>query len=133
MNIVQLIADKTSELANNGTIDKIIETHVTSCIDDIIKDQFKWTGAGKEALETAIKSKLELPLDKINIATYQLAITKHLETQLNNSVFENAKSDINKIISDLTGVLDKKEFCLSEIIAKYIDSLDKSYDGDMED
>lgn len=133
MNIVKLISDKTQELADNGTIDNLVTKHVTSCINDIVKDAFTWSGEGKKALEKAISEKLHLPLENINIDRYNLLITKIVENQINGTALEVAKDKIKEVVNSVTEVLDKKQFTLSEIIAKYIESIDTSYHGGMED
>ncbi|SEC45136.1 hypothetical protein SAMN04489761_3029 [Tenacibaculum sp. MAR_2009_124] len=133
MDIVKLISNKVKEIADDGKLSEIVEKHTIDCIDSIIKDVFRWNGEGKKAIEEAVKSKLDLPLEEINVSRYNKAISNIIEHNLNNSALEIAKNDIKEAIDKVTGVLDKKEFTLSEIIEKYIDSIDKSYDGDMED
>ncbi|WP_064967997.1 hypothetical protein [Tenacibaculum ovolyticum] len=133
MDIVKLISNKVQEIADNGKLEEIVTKHTTKCIDSIIDDVFSWNGEGKKAVEEAVKSKLELPLEQINVSRYNLAISKVIEDNLNNTAIEVAKSNITSAINKVTGVLDRKEFTLSEIVARYIESLDKSYDGDMED
>ncbi len=133
MDIVKLIADKTAEFASNGKIEEIVEKHLTSCLNKIVEDSFTWSGEGKKAIETALKDKLSLPLSKINLSQYQLIIGKIVEDQINNTAIESAKEKIQESIKEITGHLDKKEFKLSEIIHKYIESIDTSYHGGMED
>lgn len=133
MDLVKLISDKVQEIADNGTIDKIITKHTTKCVDNIVDDIFSWDGEGQKAIEKALKQKLNLPLDKINVSRYSLAINKTVEETLNSTALNVATEQIKETVKNVTGFLDKKEFLLSDIISRYIKSLDKSYEGDMED
>lgn len=133
MDLVKLIADKAVELAENGTLEEIVTKHVTASIDDIVKDCFKWSGEGKKALETAIKSKLELPLENLQISQYQKIISGLIETHLNNTAVESAKVDIIESVQKITGILEIKEIPLKTIIEKFIEEIDTSYHGGMDE
>ncbi|MHA1166324.1 MAG: hypothetical protein ACTSRU_00770 [Candidatus Hodarchaeales archaeon] len=133
MDILKEITDSVKDKVENGQFKEIVDKHVMSAIDDSIKDLFKWNGEAKKAIDEAIKDKFNLDLGKIDIAQFNLIATTIVEEQLNLNVTDKLKDSITEKINSITGVLDKKDWKLSEIVNKYISTIDKSYDGEMED
>ena len=132
MDIVKLITEKTVEISKNGKLDEIIEKNVLKCVENIVSDSFSWNGEAKKSIEEALKGKLAIPVDGIDVQRYTKIISSVVEEELNNTVLESAKEGIKESVQKIAGTLDFKEISLSKVIEKYIYSLDDSYDGEME-
>ena len=124
---------KVQEVETSGKLEEIIEKHLISCLDDIVGDSFRWNGEAKKSIEEALKGKLNISTENLNISRYQKIVTDIVEKQVNDTVVKNLSDQIKETVDGITEVLDKKDWKLSDIISKFVDSLDKSYDGDMDD
>lgn len=132
MNIVKLISDKVEDFHKSGKIEEIVEKYTLSCLEEIIKDSFKWNGEAKKSLEEALAGKLSVNLERIKLDRYQSIVSRVVEEEINGTLIKDLRTDIQDVVKELTGFMEQKEYKLSEIVEKYIDSIDKSYDGDME-
>jgi hypothetical protein len=132
MDIIKMITDKVKEIETNGTLDSIIEKHTISWIDDIVRDSFTWSGVAKKSIEEALKGMLEINLDKVSLDRYQKIVSTTVEQRVNDTVIKDLSNEIKNCVDGITKPLNQKEWNLSEIISKFVDSLDKSYDGEMD-
>jgi len=133
MDIVKLISDKVKEVEANGTLEKIIEKHTIDCLNEIVKDSFKWRGEAKKAMEEALEGKLSVNLKDISLDRYHKIVSQIVEEELNGTVINDLRSDIGETVRSITGFLEKKEHKLSDVVCQFIENIDKSYDGDMDD
>ena len=133
MDLVKLITEKVQQVQDSGKLEEIIEKNVIECLEDVVSDSFRWSGEAKKAIETGLKEKLAVDLSKIELPQYQKIVSGIVETQLNNAFVKDLTKSIEEAITSITGVLEKKEWKLSEIIEKFIESIDKSCDGSMDE
>lgn len=133
MDLVKLITDKVQEVESSGKLSEIIEKHVTSCVDNIVSDSFRWSGEAKKAIEEALKGQLSIAVGDVKLVQYNKLVADIVSNELQNSAIAPIKSKIENIVSEFTGILDKKEWKLSELIELYKKDIDTSYDGDMDD
>lgn len=133
MDLIKLFAKKIEEIEKDGSIDQMITEHVAAAIEDCIKDLFTWSGKGKKAIEEAIQNQLDISLKKLEIPRYEKVVLQLVEKHLNHHAYESMNKKIEDQVKNLTGKLEEREYRLSEIIEKYIESIDKSYGGSMED
>jgi len=128
MDIVKLISDKVKEVEANGTLESIVEKHVLTCLDGIVKDSFTWSGEARTALKEALSGKLNVNLENIKIERYQKIVSKVVEDRINGTIVEDLKLGIEETLDKITRVLDKKEYKLSEILSKFVEDIDVSFD-----
>lgn len=133
MDLIKMITAKFEELETTGKLNDIIEKHVTSCADSIVHDCFRWSGEGEKAIKEALKGKLGVDLESVKIPQYNKIVADIVNKQLDKTVTEDVRKEIIDTCNKVTGVLEKKEYKLSEIIEQFVESLDKSYDGEMDD
>lgn len=133
MDLIKLIKEKVEEVESSGKLNEIVEKHVLRCLNDVVEDSFRWSGEAKKSIELALKDKLAISFESLNINRYQKIVSDIVETHFNDTATESLRQSIKDAVDNVTEVIDKKEWKLSEIMSKYIDSLDKSYDGEMED
>ena len=133
MDLIKLITDKVKEVESSGKLEEIIEKNVLECLNSVVKDSFSWSGEAKKSIEEALKDKLKINPDNLNLSRYQKIVTDIVEKHVNDTVVKNLGDEIKTAVDGITKVIEKKEWKLSEIIGKFIDGIDKSYDGVMED
>ena len=133
MDLVKLITKKVEEVESSGKLEEIIEKHVLECLNDVVRDSFSWSGAAKKSIEEALKDKLKINPENLNLSRYQKIVTGIVEEHVNNTIVKNLGDEIRIAVDKVTEVIEKKEWKLSEIIDKFTDGIDKSYDGDMKD
>lgn len=133
MDLVKLITDKVQEVETSGKLEEIIEKKVLKCLEDIVSDSFNWNGEAKASIKEALKGKLSIDPEKLNLHKYQKIVTGIIEEHANNTMIENLSSSIKSSIDDITENLEKKTWKLSEIIRAFIGGIDKSYDGEMDE
>ena len=133
MDLVKLIVEKVEEVESSGKLEEIIEKHVLECLNDVVKDSFRWNGEAKKSIEEALKNKLNINTEKLNLLRYQKIVTNIVEEQVNTTIVKNLGDEIRLAVDQVTEVIEKKEWKLSEIIENFIASIDKSYNGIMGD
>lgn len=133
MDLVKLIADKVKEVEASGKLEEIIENNVLECLKSIVSDSFRWNGEAKKSIEEALKGKLGVELENVKIPQYQKLVGDILSDTLNKTVVSDLEVVIKEAVNNITEVLEKKQWKLSEIISMFTDNIDRSYDGEMED
>lgn len=133
MDLVKLITQKVEEVESSGKLEEIVEKHVLSCLEDVVRDSFQWSGSAKKSIEEALKDKLNINPENLNLSRYQKIVTSIVEEHVNNTIVKNLGDEIRTAVDKITEPIEKKEWKLSEIIDEFTESIDKSYDGDMED
>lgn len=117
-----LILNKLEELSTNGKLDESVTKQVSGFINDIIKDTLSsWSDVNKE-FKRKLNEEILAQSSKINFTSHAILISELIANELNKTVLEIAIDPIKKIISDVTESLEKREWKLSEIIAKFIES-----------
>lgn len=133
MDLVKLITDKLQKVESSGKLEEIVENHLMSCLDDIVRDSFNWNGEAKKSIEEALKDKLAINPKNLNLHRYNKIVTDLVEKHANETIVENLSKNVKGAIDSIVEPLEKDTWKLSEIMGKFIDSIDKSYDGVMED
>lgn len=133
MDLVKLIVEKVQDFETSGKLEEVIEKNVQECVEDIIKDSFQWSGEAKKSIKEALKGRLEIDPSGLNLSRYGKIVSQIVEDHTNKLITQDLANSVRESIDSIIKPLEKKEWKLSEIITKYIESLDKSHDGYMED
>jgi hypothetical protein len=126
MDLIKLITEKVKNIESSGKLDSIIEEHTLSCINGIVRDSFSWNGEAKKSIEDGLKGKLSINFDKIGISRYHKLVQDIVEEKINSSINQDLSKEISTILEKSIGLLEKKEWKLSDIISKFINGIDKS-------
>jgi hypothetical protein len=122
MQLENIIQEKVNELVASCAIEKMVETHISKTIDEILKDLFReYSDFGKKVKE-AIGNKMDIDLSKLNIDSYTGMVCQIIEQQLNKTSFATAATAINEHVAKVLQQIEKKHWKLSEIVHKYIES-----------
>lgn len=127
MDLVKMITDKAEAIANSGQLDEMIENTIKETFERIIDRAFSYGDADKE-FKKVLEEKLKVSLSNVNLDQLSKITTDIVQKQVDAEFTDELTKKITKSIDGTIGVLEKKEWKLSEIIQKYIDNLGKDYD-----
>jgi len=128
VNIIDLMSNSLKNYVEEGKLKESIDKNVEKCVESAIKDMFSSYSDGAKIIKKKIEECLELNLDKINIQGYNKVISQLVSEKINNAPLKKLDEEITKSIDDTIGILEKQEWKLSEIMEKFIDSIEKDYD-----
>ena len=117
----KILNQELEKLHNDGFIINAASAQLKKLITEIFSNLFTTYSKNGKAIQEFIESKLELHLDKIDMSSYNQAILVIISESLEKTSLSNAKELIERRVNKITGVLDKKEWLLSEIIEKFIE------------
>jgi hypothetical protein len=134
MDLQAKINDKFAELVDEGYVDKMIKETLQGTIKSIIQSSLRdWSDFGKQ-LEKHISEGMGVNLKRLNLDHYNDIVLRVVQEELAGTVLETAQESIRKRVQSVLGTLEKKEWKLSEIVAKFrekvIDSIG-AQDGEL--
>lgn len=97
----------------------MIETKVEAMLDDIIDDLFKSYSDTGKAVKEAIANKLKVNLDQYDLIDYNALVAKIINDKLMDNV-NMTMAPIGELIDKTVGIINKKEWKLSEMVAMFI-------------
>ena len=118
-----MITEKVEEIESTGKLGEIIEKHAIDCINGVVRDAFQWSGTAKKSIEEALKGKLDINPENLNLLRYQKIVTNIVEEHVNRTIIKDLGDEIKSAVGKITEVIEKKEWKLSEII-KYLEATD---------
>ena len=119
MQIEEVAKQKLDLMIIDGTVEKMIEKHLTKTLDGVLEDMFRlWSDFGKK-LKEVINDKMNINLDQLNIDEYSAIVCKIIEKEVDNTIIAHATGQIQQHIKDVVNRLDKTEWKLSELVNKY--------------
>lgn len=127
MDLNKMVMESLAKMETEGKVQSIVEKHVESTVNDVVKDLFgNWSDFSKE-LKNKAKEALQINFEELNLATYNhlilQAIKDKLDDEITNQGVAQIKSQIEGLLSDA-----KREYKLSELVkelAKEIKDLDE--------
>lgn len=117
-DIQQIAEQKLQLIINNGVIDKIIEDKLTETCKSIIGDSLRSYSPFGEELKKVINEKLQINLSNVNLGTYSAMMLQIIEENM-VGILETQKDKVKQAIAETLALPEKKEWKLSEIVAKY--------------
>lgn len=116
---IQIIAEeKIKKIVEDGTLETLIEKQLIKTTESIVQDIFRdYSDFGKE-LKRVLTEKLQLNLNELNISTYTGIVVRTIEDNI-SEILEGQKSKILEAVKNVTGVIEKTNWKLSEIVAIY--------------
>lgn len=121
MQLETVVQETLDNLVKEGKVTKMIETHLTKTVDEIVKDCLReYSDFGKQ-VKQAVNSVLKLDVNNVKLLDLSSVISTCIREQLEVTVNENMLSKVTEIIKEVSGEMDKKEYNLSEIINKFKD------------
>lgn len=127
MDLNKMVMESLEKMHSEGKVQSIVEKHVESTVNDVVKDLFgNWSDFSKSLKETA-KDALQINFNDLNLASYNhlilQAIKDKLDDEITNQGVAQIKTQIESLLSDT-----KREYKLSDLVkelTKEIENLDE--------
>lgn len=127
MDLNKMVVESLAKLESEGKVQAIVEKHVESTVEDVVKDLFgNWSDFSKSLKETA-KEALQINFNDLNLSSYNHLILQSIKDKLDDEV---TNQGVAKIKDQIEGLLSdtKREYKLSELVKELteeIEDLDK--------
>lgn len=119
MDLQAKINEKFAELLGEGYVDKIVKETLQSTVKSIIEHSLRnYSDFGKQ-LEKHISEGMGMNLKRLSLDHYNDIVLRVVQEELSGTVLESAQEGIRKRVQSVLGTLEKKEWKLSEIVAKF--------------
>lgn len=115
MDLNKMAMDSLSKMESEGKVQAIVEKHVESTVNDVVKDLFgNWSDFSKE-LKNKAKEALQINFDELNLSTYNHLILQAIKDKLDDEI---TTQGVNQIKNQIEGLLSdtKREYKLSELV-----------------
>lgn len=127
MDLNKMIMESLVKMESEGKVQAIVEKHIESTVNDVVKDLFgNWSDFSKELKNTA-KEALQINFKDLNLSSYNHLILESIKDKLDDEITNKGVAQIkNQIEGLLTD--SKREYKLSELVtelAEEIDNLDE--------
>ncbi|MFS0783587.1 hypothetical protein [Bacillus sp. 1P06AnD] len=115
MDLNKMVVASLAKMESEGKVQEIVDKHVASTINDVVKDLFgNWSDFSKELKETA-KEALQINFKDLNLASYNHLILKAIKDKLDDEITNQGvaqiKNQIDGLLSDT-----KREYKLSDLV-----------------
>ncbi|GIN39022.1 hypothetical protein [Heyndrickxia oleronia] len=115
MNLNQMVMESLAKMESEGKVQEIVEKHVESTVNDVVKDLFgSWSDFSKD-LKKQAKEALQINFKDLNLPTYNHLILQAIKDKLDDEITTNG---VNQIKQQIEGLLSdsKREYKLSELV-----------------
>ncbi|MBS4172098.1 hypothetical protein [Bacillus sp. FJAT-49736] len=132
MNLNQMVMDSLAKMDTEGKVQEIVEKHVSSTIESIVKDVFgSWSDFSKN-LKDQVQDQLQINFKELDLASYNTLIMKAINEKLNDTIATEGLARINGQIDELLSDT-KDEYKLSELVKELVSEIDDLDDLGYED
>lgn len=123
MDLNKMVMESLAKLESEGKVQEIVEKHVSSTVESIVKDAFgNWSDFSKN-LKTQVESQLAINLKELNLTTYNATILSAVKEKLNDQIATEGVARINESLDELLSVT-KSEYKLSELVKELVEEID---------
>lgn len=115
MDLNKMVMDSLAKMESEGKVQAIVEKHVESTVNDVVKDLFgNWSDFAKELKDTA-KEALQINFKDLNLSSYNHLILNALKDKLDDEI---TIQGVNQIKQQIEGLLtdSKREYKLSDLV-----------------
>ncbi|MGE7915312.1 hypothetical protein [Lysinibacillus xylanilyticus] len=123
MDLNKMVIDSLAKMQSEGKVQEIVDKHVESTVNDVVKDLFgSWSDFSKD-LKSKAKEVLQINFNDLNLPTYNhlilQAIKDKLDDEITNQGVAKIKNQIEGLLSD-----SKREYKLSELVKELKEEID---------
>ncbi|EAF0330872.1 hypothetical protein V8L68_000510 [Listeria monocytogenes] len=123
MDFNKMVNDSLVKMEKDGEVQKLIDKHVASTVDTVVKDLFgMWSDFSKELKNTA-KEALQINFKNLDLASYNHMILQAIKDKLDDEIKNNGVMQIKGQIESLLNN-PKREYRLSELIDELAEEIE---------
>lgn len=122
MNKLQEVMNEVFvEFEQSGKIKELFEKKISACISDVVENEFRYSGAGRKAIETAIEKALPGNIEAtLKIVEYNHVVSNILKDKLGVLFTEESKRMADNLIDDLLKT-PAKEITLHDLAEAFVE------------
>lgn len=128
LDLNKIMNDSLAKIEEEKFLEEAFEKHIKKCLDEVVGDLFRWNGPLKKQIEEEVQNKLQLNLERLDVASYSKLISGIVASKLDEVIHiqgvEKVKAEMDEMLKKC-----KETYTLSEII----DELKKEARGYRED
>ncbi|MNO15500.1 hypothetical protein D3C76_51660 [compost metagenome] len=131
MDLNKIVNEAMVSIQQDGFVEKIVKDRLQSTLKNVVDDMFGSYGDFHKQLESEVKNKLNINLDKLDLGGYNLMVLNEVKSSLDRAMHIQGTEKIKEHLDELlTGA--KSEYKLSEIIELFKEEAneDHEYDGE---
>jgi len=130
--IKDMFAKKLDEAYESGKVEELIEKHLLSNINDIIRSYFSW-GDGNKMLKEKVHEQLGIALNNVNLKTYQKQIGEALQAAVKKAELpDEALTAMQKEIDGILGDAPEK-ISMDDLVVLLCDVPEEEWNKEMDD
>ncbi|EAH0739767.1 hypothetical protein D4V90_11560 [Listeria monocytogenes] len=123
MDFNKMVNDSLAKMEKDGEVQKLIDKHVASTVDTVVKDLFgTWSDFSDELKNTA-KEALQINFKDLELASYNHMILQAIKDKLDDEIKNNGVMQIKGQIESLL-TNPKREYRLSELIDELAEEIE---------
>lgn len=119
MDIAKIAQEKIELMVQEGAIEKMVETNIRKSVESIVNDMFRSYGDWSKKIEEALKQKLEINLDNLDIKSYNAMVVSTIEGCLTDTIAKDSLELVKSKVTAILGIPVQKEWKLSDICKLY--------------
>ena len=86
MDLNKMVMDGLAKMESEGKVQEIVEKHVSSTVESIVKDAFgSWSDFSKN-LKVQVEQQLAINLSELNLSTYNTTILAAVKEKLDENI-----------------------------------------------
>lgn len=123
MDLNKMVMDSLVKMDKEGKVQEIVEKHVSSTIESIVKDVFgSWSDFSK-GLKEQVETQLQVNFKELDLASYNTLVMKAIKEKINDSIAKEGLERINGQIEELLSDT-KDEYKLSELVKELVNEIE---------
>ncbi|HAC0646049.1 TPA_asm: hypothetical protein GYZ23_14340 [Listeria monocytogenes] len=123
MDFNKMVNDSLAKMEKDGEVQKLIDKHVASTVESVVKDLFgAWSDFSDELKNTA-KEALQINFKDLDLASYNHMVFQSIKDKLDDELKNKGVAQINRQIESLL-TNPKREYNLSELIDELAEEIE---------
>ena len=123
MDLNKMVMASLAKMESEGKVQEIVEKHVESTVNDVVKDLFgNWSDFSKNLKSTA-KEALQINFKDLNLPSYNHLILESIKDKLNDEI---TNQGVALIVNQIEGLLTdaKRQYKLSELVKELTEEIE---------
>ncbi|EAE1596998.1 hypothetical protein GPA34_12410 [Listeria monocytogenes] len=123
MDFNKMVNDSLVKMEKEGEVQKLIDKHVASTVDTVVKDLFGMWSDFSDELKNTAKEALQINFKDLELASYNHMILQAIKDKLDDEIKNNGVMQIKGQIESLL-TNPKHEYRLSELIDELAEEIE---------
>lgn len=119
MDIQIVVQQQLEKIINEGKLEAIVRAKVEKTVEEVVQDMVRSYSDFGKGLKEEINKAFKIDFEQISAVDYNHIVVTIVKEQLDKRLLESVKEPIVAEIDGYLGVLEKKEWKLSELVDEF--------------